>query len=509
MKTYRRIIKLLFVLIIIYQCLWFSNALAADTDYKIWTSQEENVAIDKIWKIKFNHSLDESTLYDNINVVQAVTNERLKITIDYDESNNSITIKPLNYYNHGNEYILFIGTGVKSSKGSNLKQGIRFDFSVKAEENRDSNSLLQEVFNDPGTKINNPQEYYDALRYALANFKSQVTLNISNYNSKDYSLEIANKVVNDNPILNYGYRGTRASISSYASTGPAVMDINFNYDFTKERMEYMKKASENKAKEIISKVLKTGMSDLEKELALHDYVVNNAKYDARLYTDNMPSESYLDYGVLIEGVGVCDSYARAMYRLLNTAGIESIYVIGDGVSGGQIIPHAWNIVKIQDNYYQLDATWNDPVLSSGGDELSYAYFNVTDEKLSKDHIWDNSKYPKSTDDRFSYLQDMSYPITSGQDIYYSSNSDNNRIYKISIDGTNKEKILNDRALFISIYDEWIYFSNYSYGGYIYRVRKDGTGKTKLNNRHSTNLRIENGVLYYTDYETNIDKTMNI
>lgn len=508
MKNYRKFIKIFLPIFLTLQLLWFSEALAIDSTYKIWMPQKENVAADKNWNIKFNYSLNESTLYKNIKVIELGTKESIEIDVTYNEDNKSISVKPKRYYDYGQEYMLIIENELESSEGLKLKQGIKFNFSVESLE-KDNPNLLQEVFSDPGTKINTPEQYYNALRHALANFKSEVTLNISNYNSEDYGLQVANKVLSDNPILNYGYRGARASVSSYSSTGPATMEITFNYDFSKEKMEFMKKASEEKAREIVNKVIKPGMSDFQKELALHDYIVNNARYDTRLYSDSMPNESYLDYGVLIEGLGVCDSYARAMYRLLNMVGVECIYVTGDGVTGGEIIPHAWNIVKIEGKYYQLDATWNDPVLSGGGNELRYTYFNVTDTKLSQDHIWDKSNYPRSTDEKFKYLSDMNYPVINGDYIYYSSDFDNDKLYRIKVDGTEKTRILNERAVYITVYGEWIYFSNYSYGGNIYKIRIDGTGRTKLNNTHSINLRIEGGMLHYTDYNLNIDKTISI
>ena len=75
-----------------------------------------------------------------------------------------------------------------------------------------------------------------------------------------------------------------------------------------------------------------------------------------------------------------------MYRLLNQAGIKCIYVAGP--------THAWNIVKIAGKYYQVDATWDDPVSSDGKNILSHKYFNKSDAFFKKDHVWDTSAYPK-------------------------------------------------------------------------------------------------------------------
>lgn len=67
------------------------------------------------------------------------------------------------------------------------------------------------------------------------------------------------------------------------------------------------------------------------------------------------------YGALLNGYAVCESYAKAMSRLLDAVGIPNMYVTGyaynDPVNGG----HAWNYVQMPDmNWYLLDSTWNNP-----------------------------------------------------------------------------------------------------------------------------------------------------
>ncbi len=66
------------------------------------------------------------------------------------------------------------------------------------------------------------------------------------------------------------------------------------------------------------------------------------------------------YGILLKGYGVCESYAKAMSRLLDAVGIPNIYVVGD--AGGS---HAWNYVQMPDGkWYLLDSTWNDTIEKS-------------------------------------------------------------------------------------------------------------------------------------------------
>jgi putative cell wall-binding protein len=157
------------------------------------------------------------------------------------------------------------------------------------------------------------------------------------------------------------------------------------------------KAYYNKAKTVISQIIKPGMTDFEKEKAVHDYIANNVQYDVEnYYNDTIPDESYSPYGALIKGVAVCQGYAQATDLLLNLAGIESIVVVGEADNGSARGDHAWNIVKINGMYRHLDTTWDDPLSPWNGITVEYDYFNLTDDEMSIDHFWDKSKYPSCT-----------------------------------------------------------------------------------------------------------------
>lgn len=150
----------------------------------------------------------------------------------------------------------------------------------------------------------------------------------------------------------------------------------------------------SKAKSIVSKIIKPGMTDLQKEKAIHDYIVNNTRYDNENYErGTIPPESYTPYGVLIKGVAVCQGYAQATALLLNMAGVKTIVVTGSAFNGYVSGGHAWNIVQINGRYYHLDTTWDDPVTPTGKDLLRYDYFNLSDSEMARDHSWDRDKYP--------------------------------------------------------------------------------------------------------------------
>ncbi|MBO9597173.1 MAG: DUF5050 domain-containing protein, partial [Cohnella sp.] len=154
-----------------------------------------------------------------------------------------------------------------------------------------------------------------------------------------------------------------------------------------------------KALAILPTIVRPGMSDDEKLKAIHDYIVLNTAYDYDNYLkDTIPVDSYSEYGVLNNGVAVCNGYALAMKLLLDAAGVESYYVAGEVISDNKETGqkksegHAWNVVKIGDRYYQVDATWDDPVPNQAG-YVRYDYFKVTDEFMKQSRNWDAGQAP--------------------------------------------------------------------------------------------------------------------
>ena len=67
---------------------------------------------------------------------------------------------------------------------------------------------------------------------------------------------------------------------------------------------------------------------------------------------------------------MCASYAAAFSALANAAGVETVVVAGDVLSGG---PHAWNKVRVDDQWLAVDPTWND-----GGDPTRYLMIRDSD-----------------------------------------------------------------------------------------------------------------------------------
>ena len=133
------------------------------------------------------------------------------------------------------------------------------------------------------------------------------------------------------------------------------------------------------AADAILEGLPAGGSDFDKELYLHDALITKVTYDI-----NTVSEQNA-YGALIDGRAVCAGYAFAFQYLLMRAGIESFYVTGTSHKEN----HAWNIAKIDGDWYFVDPTWDDPVGSTYSPH--YAYFNLTTSAMGADHRVDTDR----------------------------------------------------------------------------------------------------------------------
>jgi len=244
-------------------------------------------------------------------------------------------------------------------------------------------------------EINNYNQFYNALKASLYNFDQQLILKINNYNSNTYNTaKTIEKILAENPDLDYGYQGVYATILGTGSK--KIIKESFSYAFSKNSMVKMRALVDQRARAVVTQLIKPGMTHYQKELIIHDYLVSHAKYNQGW--GDIPKEDYTPYGVLVKGSGVCSSYAKATQKLLRMAGVPCWLVTGR--ANGQ--DHAWDIVKIGGHYYHLDTTWDDPVTNTGQNVLRHTYFNVTDSRMIRDHQWDRSKYPPCLSTVYSY-----------------------------------------------------------------------------------------------------------
>lgn len=127
-------------------------------------------------------------------------------------------------------------------------------------------------------------------------------------------------------------------------------------------------------------------TDYDKIMKIHDYLVDNIDYDSTYQATG----TYSVYGALIGKKCVCEGYAKALKYLANQAGIKCEIMQGTGTnSSGQTESHAWNCVKIDGIWYEIDATWDDPIIVGNGYKANvykYRYFLKGTASFEKDHV---------------------------------------------------------------------------------------------------------------------------
>ena len=105
----------------------------------------------------------------------------------------------------------------------------------------------------------------------------------------------------------------------------------------------------DKYTKILEEIISPNQSDIEKEIAIHDYLVDNINY-----VDTGDS-SYNAYSALINGIAVCSGYTECFKTLLDMLGIENATISGE--AGGQ--QHIWNVVNLDNHWYHVDVTWDE------------------------------------------------------------------------------------------------------------------------------------------------------
>ncbi|MFR1286838.1 MAG: transglutaminase domain-containing protein [Subdoligranulum sp.] len=120
-------------------------------------------------------------------------------------------------------------------------------------------------------------------------------------------------------------------------------------------------------------------TDLEKVFYVHEWLVQNIAYDREHLSDNVQDDHNLR-GALLDGTAVCDGYAKTYALTLRKLGITGVLVTSKDIG------HAWNMVELDGNWYQVDCTWDDPV--DGSDQLGYCmhkHLLCTTEEMNTNH----------------------------------------------------------------------------------------------------------------------------
>jgi len=153
---------------------------------------------------------------------------------------------------------------------------------------------------------------------------------------------------------------------------------------------------------VINSLITTSMTDYDKELVIHNWIIKWADYDTEALSNAPDAAPDPDndnpYGLLMNKRAICRGFTYTFQLFMDMLGVECITI--EGSSGQARDEHAWNMVRIDGEWYCVDVTWNNPIGSGDvtwGDEITHKYFNVT-SKFMRDtgHHWDNSDVPEAS-----------------------------------------------------------------------------------------------------------------
>ncbi|MCR5638194.1 MAG: Ig-like domain-containing protein [Lachnospiraceae bacterium] len=188
-----------------------------------------------------------------------------------------------------------------------------------------------------------------------------------------------------NTIESYGYYGENLSDINNCTLG-----FSFEYRITKQQEQEFTK----EVKRVLKELSLDNLSDVEKIQKIYNYMTANISYDTKMVNGAL---AYTGYSALMNKKAVCMGYATLFCRMAAEAGLEVRYMYSS--------THAWNLVKIGDLWYNLDATWD-----AGKTPDCYNYFLVPDNGfLDKDHVRAGDvatdefkkKYPAATKNYFA------------------------------------------------------------------------------------------------------------
>ena len=243
------------------------------------------------------------------------------------------------------------------------------------------------------------QKNYHIIRRAADNFETTAVFDekIEPNELRKLYVSVYNTCFEDFWLSSLFYRPDEASDT-----------LSLSYRFDRKQAYELKKELEEKTEQILSE-LPEDATYYRKCLYFHDYLVLNCTFS------NDTDYCNTAYGALVDGKAQCEGYAFAYNYLCRKAGIECISVWG---TNSENATHAWNIVLLDGNYYHVDCTWDDPVLTEYTPGfLRHYYFLVKDSDiLGTTHFLDGRYYewPACYDDNNYYRREGLYCTSASE-----------------------------------------------------------------------------------------------
>lgn len=206
-------------------------------------------------------------------------------------------------------------------------------------------------------------------------------------------------VLKDHPEIFWVHNHEKIYKTTYSDSDYCTFTPGYIY--TESEISEIQNAMEAGFQEV-SSLIPADASDYEKVRIVYTYVIDNTQYQA---SDDDQSIA----GVFWKKEAVCAGYAGAVQYLLERIGVPCIYV--DGSTQGSTEGHAWNIVKLDGEYYYVDAT--------NGDQPDFLNGNAAQLEEHKTIIYDYlCPFPEEYEKKYIRSEELIVPDCTAKDMNF-------------------------------------------------------------------------------------------
>ena len=323
----------------------------------------------------------ENNIFENEeqqNIVEPILNE---ITNSQNNQTNQEVISATYYYGQLDNNAKIIYNSLKENK-ENMKSGTyKLDFGTQF------NTLLHTETGE--------QELQTAFQSAW---------NAYSYDQADLFYIDSRKLTLMNEYVNIG-----GIVTYHISIGPGENE-NYLLDTFQEAGSI--EQAESYIQNIVDQIVNQTQNDsvVEKARRIHNWLVTSVSYEESEENKNR----FEIYGALHDQRAVCEGYARSFKYLMEKVGVPCVLLSGTGTnSEGKSESHAWNYMQVNNQWYAVDVTWDDPVVVGGGTPSTntlYRYFLKGSEEFYKDHKEENIISENSMSFKFPTLSTTDYEL---------------------------------------------------------------------------------------------------
>lgn len=177
---------------------------------------------------------------------------------------------------------------------------------------------------------------------------------------------------------------------SFAGFTPALGD--YSHKEVHRTMDAIPAKSLKNPGKIAAYIQKHIENEEARAYAVYYFVANALEYnfeESRRVTINASREKMVE-DALQDRVGVCQHYAELFHAIAVEMDFRSVVVTGYTRQNGDVIdvPHAWNALEINDNWWLFDPTWGSGYMTGNEYKTRYSdeYFKIAPEKMIRTHM---------------------------------------------------------------------------------------------------------------------------